>query len=475
MAFLGLLAGFGVSELLGATPLQNQIEYSLNNLFPNKILSPNDLVDLYRRGHLSKPLYYEVMRYQGFDAKQARLYFRAQDSLLSAEQAIQKRINDDLQATYDYESDLLTKPELDARRREIVREYAVNMFAQGYTALEADKSFDAGRPLPTFGTILDWLAKEVFEPTAIATFGLDQEQPAELAHYMAKYGVPNEEARKYWIAHWNPIGLGHWTRMYARLRDNRTDIDENSIRSYGADPANVRMSQNDFNEYFKILEIPPYLRDRIIATSNDELPFSVLQQAYQFGELTDVQLLGKLKDYRYSDTDAQIILNVWRRKFPFKVREHLANNILLQQKRGELTKAQAKAELIRQGVAAEIADYQVELVEDDIEQQRIKWRLQNLAIRLGKGAITDAEMSTAIDGFITDPERRDFEKENTRIQSERYFRRITPRQIAFGVSEGTITVAQARQALTSMRMPATDINLLLTIYANMPDEGDGDE
>lgn len=473
MAFLGLLAGFGIGELLGATPLQNQIEYSLNSLFPNKILMGNDVVDLYRRGHISKTLYYELMRYQGYDEKQARLYFRAQDSLLTAEQAFTKRVHDDLQATYDFENNTLTKPQLDARRIELLRQYQRNMFAQGYVDTEADKFFDANRPLPSFSTILEWMAKEVFEPDAIATFGLDREQPTELAHFMAKYGVPPEEARKYWIAHWNPIGYGAWRNMYARLRDNRTDIDVDSIRSYGIDPTTVRMSQNDFNEYFKVLEIAPYLRDRMIATANDELPFTVLQQAYQYGLLTDTQLLGKLKDYRYSDTDAQIILNTWRRKFPFKARESLANNILLQQRRGLMTKAQARAALISQGVAADIAAYQTNIVDEDIEQMRIKWRVGNLAIRLGRGVITDAEMSTAVDGFITDTERRDFEKENIRIRAQRYFKRVTPRQVAYGVSQGTLTVTEARSALATLNMPTSDIDLLLRIYANTATDGDG--
>lgn len=475
MAFLGLLAGFGVSELLGATPLQNQLEYSLNSLFPNKILAANDMVDLFRRGHFTKPLYYEMMRYLGYDADQARLFFRAQDSLLTAEQSFTKRVHDDLVATYQYEKGELTKTELDAKRRELTQDYGRNMFAQGYTSSEANKFFDANRPLPSFSTLLEFMAKEVFEPQAIRTFGLDQEEPVQLAHYFAKYGVPPEEATKYWIAHWNPIGYGQWRELWHRLRDNRTDIDVDSIRSQGFDPANVRISQNDFNEFFKVLEIAPYMRDRMIATAYDVLPFTVLQQAYQYGLLTDTQLLGKLKDYGYSDTDSTIVLNTWRRKFPFKARESLANNILLQQKRGLMTQAQARAALIAQGVSADIAAFQTNIVAEDIEQQRIKWRTQNLAIRLGRGLITDAEMSTAVDGFITDSDRRDFEKANIRIQSERYFRRITPRQIATGVSDGTITITQAREALASLRMPDSDITLLLTIYGGSTTEDEDSE
>ena len=470
MAFLGLLAGFGISELLGASPLQQQIEYSLNSLFPNKILAANDMVDLYRRGHFTKTLYYEMMRYLGYDEKQARLYFRSQDSLLTAEQAFTKRIHDDLAATYAYENDELTLPELNTKRQELLRAYQVAMFKQGYTAAEANDFFNANRPLPTFSQILEFMAKEVFEPTAIATFGLDAEQPVQLAHYFAKYGVPNEEARKYWIAHWNPIGYGQWRSLYQRLRDNRNDIDVNSIRSTGINPDDVRISQSDFNEFFKVLEIAPYFRDRMIATAFDPIPFSTLQQAYQYGILNDAQLLGKLKDYGYSDTDATIILQTWQRKYPFKGQEVIANNILRQQKLGEMTKAQAKAELMRQGVPTDIAEFQTSKVNDQISEMRITWRISNLAIQLGRGSITDADMSTMVDGFITDVERRAFVKENIRIQSEKYLKRITPRQITRGVSEGTITITQARAALASQRMPAMDIDLLL----GMGDSGDGD-
>ena len=82
-------------------------------------------------------------------------------------------------------------------------------------------------------------------------------------------------------------------------------------------------------------------------------------------------------------------------------------------------------------------------------------------------------MSTAVDGFITDTERREFEKANIRIQSEKYFKRITPRQLTRGVSQGTISIADARAALASQRMPESDIRLLLnTMMSGAGDEGD---
>ena len=98
---------------------------------------------------------------------------------------------------------------------------------------------------PALADVIRFYAKEAFEPDMIARYGLEDEMPPYPGTLFEKLGVPAEIARLYWIAHWEHAS---WTQVVEMLR--RTDFTEADMR-----------------EWFRVVEIPPFWRDKLIEIS----------------------------------------------------------------------------------------------------------------------------------------------------------------------------------------------------------------
>ncbi|KKN37946.1 hypothetical protein LCGC14_0758330 [marine sediment metagenome] len=99
--------------------------------------------------------------------------------------------------------------------------------------------------LPDASVLVNWSAKEVFEPEMITKYGLDDEFEGLDLSLFAKAGVSVEQAKNFWRAHWEHPELRTIVEM---LR--RTDF-----------------SEDDMKEWFRLVEIPPFWRDKLIEIS----------------------------------------------------------------------------------------------------------------------------------------------------------------------------------------------------------------
>ena len=139
-------------------------------------------------------------------------------------------------------------------------EYCRSMYLIGYDRSESVKLFEALRPVPTFSILLEWLAKEVFEPKIRARFLLDSDYPQIWDSLMESIGVPEFERKAYWAAHWTHPSPGQIGDMYTRWRSDRTDRSESDAKDAGVKVTDLDMGKADFTEALKLHEIAPYWR-----------------------------------------------------------------------------------------------------------------------------------------------------------------------------------------------------------------------
>ena len=474
MSFLpALLVGTGVGSALGVQSVSNAINYSTNNLFPNTIMGVNEVIDLTKRGYLNKDLYYKIMRHLGYDDSYARLIFAGSDALVTSEQATLYRIERDLALEYQFENNDLNQAQLTTAQLNNQNDFYDNVKRQGFRKLEADKLFLANRPIPSFSVILEWLAKEVFEPGAITEFKLDADEPEQLRRYMRKYGVPDEEASKYWISHWNTIGYGQWRELYNRFnsRRDRTHVN-NQLKEY-IDPKtglpldfdDVVITDSAYRNYFKVLEQTPYFADRLLGATSEPINFTTLQDLYRYGIINDSELKEFLRDYNWSDYNAQLIVDAWGRKFPFGDRLPKYDNIFYQYKKGLITREQAKTELETAGVTDTIIEFQLDKFTDDIEERRVESKIKNLAINYGRLKITEQELILEINKITVDPERREFIKTEIDIIAEKYRNTPSLRQVGRGYQMGTLSLEDFTAYLNNHYYSDSDKLLILKLYA----------
>ena len=472
-SIIGLLAGTLLGSVTGVQSASNGLNYSINRTFPNTIIQQNDIVDLYRRGYLTKFAFYEMMRFHGFNEIQARLAFLASASLITPEQALTYRIDQSLRIEYAREINVssegangISESQYDQALIDNETAYFLNMRKLGYNKSEAQKHFLSNRPLPSFSYMLEWLAKEVFEPDQIKEFELDDTPPPEMYRYFEKYGVPKEEADKYWISHWNTIGFGQWREIYNRFNSRRSSTHVNEqLDEFNLDHTDVVVTDQAYRNYFKVLELTPYFADRLLGITSEPLNFTTLQDLYRYGVLNQTAVLEYLKDYNYSNINASRIVDAWKRKYPLGDRLPLSDNVLYQYKVGAVTRNDAESALRQMGADTVTIKYQLDKILDKITEDRLMKRVKYLAIRYGRKLISSTELDTEIARLTNDEERQEFMRIDILIESEKYIRRPSIRQIGRGYKDGKLTLEETTTALRSYRMPADDIIVLLKIEA----------
>lgn len=99
--------------------------------------------------------------------------------------------------------------------------------------------------LPSPRDLVEWEAKEVFEPAMVEKYGLADEFETLDLSLFAKVGVTEEQARNFWIAHWEHAS---WIQVVEMVRRGK-------------------LTEKDVWDWFRLVEIPPYWRQKLIDIS----------------------------------------------------------------------------------------------------------------------------------------------------------------------------------------------------------------
>ncbi len=241
-------------------PVQRETTYILNKLLPNALPAVREAIDLRHRGLIGEKAYMEYLRSAGFNEIRANRYWEASHAILSADA-------------------LLTL----LWRQEITKEqYNERMQQLGYKEEEA-ADFDKARqfyPSPT--DLVMWQAKEVFEPDAVKKYGLDNEFELINKEAFYKAGMSDEQIKNYWRAHWQHPSLNMVYELFHRGLLNKQDV----------------------YEYYRLVEIPPYWREKLTAVSHPPYTRVDTRRMYEMGVLTEEQVLRNYMDLGYDEEKA---------------------------------------------------------------------------------------------------------------------------------------------------------------------------
>jgi hypothetical protein len=142
----------------------------------------------------------------------------------------------------------------------------------GFDSVDVDALIEVAKFIPNADEQTLWLAREVFEPAMVTKYGLDDELPVYADTDFAKIGVSPEQMANKWRAHWEHPGLQTIIQL---LR--RTDF-----------------SEADMREWFRLVEIPPFWRDFLIAVSY-EVPTRVDVRRFYDMRTIDVARLREMR------------------------------------------------------------------------------------------------------------------------------------------------------------------------------------
>jgi len=209
--------------------------------------------------------------------------------------------------------------------------YFDDLKEQGWSddRIEALKFFTLYYPTPQ--ELIHWQAREVFEPEMRAKYGLDAEKGALKRDAFYKAGMDDTQIDNHWAAHWEHPEYRMIVEMLRR----------------------GLITEEDMSDWFRLVEIPPYWRDKLIETSW-EIPTRVDVRRWWDMRVIDESELRRIyraQGYHGDDLENYVKWTKVYTDFPVMMARFT---------KGWITEAEVKSWLIAQGIPEERAQLFIE-------------------------------------------------------------------------------------------------------------------
>ena len=121
--------------------------------------------------------------------------------------------------------------------------------------------------IPTADEQTLWLAREVYEPEMVTRYGLDSELPSYEQTDFGKVGVTPEQMTNKWRAHWEHASFMQVVEMLHRGLLSLDPTMPTPPTTEGGWAARDAEGEEALFDWYRLVEIPPFWRDRLTAMS----------------------------------------------------------------------------------------------------------------------------------------------------------------------------------------------------------------
>ncbi len=265
--FIAALITLQIGKVILPDPYQREVEYFVNQKLPNQVLDPNILAQLARRGEIKLDDFTKEVAKSGIAPDKALQLYQLTENLIQIGDLTGLRLRGEI-GKEDYLSRAakigiipesaekifsLTERRLDpivlvqalwrklgiGKDEKAVKQELVD---QGWSEKRINTILETAKFYPSAQDLILWQAREVYETDAIEKYGLKDELDRLEKEPFYKAGIDDAQIANYWMAHWQ-----HPEWQTVRQMLFRTDLTE-----------------EDVWEWFRLVEIPPYWRDKLI-------------------------------------------------------------------------------------------------------------------------------------------------------------------------------------------------------------------
>jgi len=205
--------------------------------------------------------------------------------------------------------------------------YLKDLFDQGYNWDRIDALKFATQFYPNPADLVNWQAKEVFEPDMISRYGLDSEYGNIDKEPFYKAGMTDEQILNYWRAHWEHAS---WNQVVEMLHRGQ-------------------MTESEVWDWFRLVEIPPFWRDKLIHMAYNVPTRVDVRRFYDLKTIDEARLreIYASQGYFGKDLDDYVL---WT-----KIYVDLPD-LLARWKNGWISLDEVRTTLIADGMQADAAD-----------------------------------------------------------------------------------------------------------------------
>lgn len=202
----------------------------------------------------------------GLAPEQARLYWRAHWELPSFEQLAQ----------------MLFRTDMDEA------EFEQALKAIDIAPVWRQRYQEIARLIPTREDMVTFAVRESYDPEQVKSLGLDLDYPELLTGELAKHGITEEDAHRYWWSHWRLPSARQGADMLAR----------------------GEITDAQYMALLKALDYPKPWRSRLAAIARIQLGRIDIKRAYKLNLIDRAEVVQHYLRLRYTDEDAEIMAKI---------------------------------------------------------------------------------------------------------------------------------------------------------------------
>lgn len=290
--------------------------------------------------------------------------------------------------------------------------------------------------------LVNWQAKEVFEPEMRVKYGLMAELEELEREAFYKAGMTDEQIDNFWMAHWQHPAFREVTEMLHR----------------------GELTPADVYSWYRLVEIPPYWRDKLTKISWD-LPNRIeLRMMARYGLVDKSFLLEQLKQVGLQEEFRDIAADMM---LAMGIRTDLSTRY----SKGWITADEVRQELIDSGLSETVQTRMYEWIVKNTQTDRVT-KERDLTVTdiikgVKKGTISRIEGQSLIEAMGYDEKEAKFKLDiNIPIEEqvqEVKQRELTKADITKAYKLGTIDYSESLSKLIGIRFTEDDAHFLLAL------------
>jgi len=190
----------------------------------------------------------------------------------------------------------------------------------GFDATQVDELLTIAEGIPGLGDIVRMAVREAWNDAVAATFGYDEDFPAEFGEWASKLGYSPDWAKRYWRAHWDLPSPQMGFEMFQR----------------------GIISQDELHLLLRSLDIPRFWRDKLIRLAYNTITRVDVRRMWSSGHITEFgELVRRYRDVGYSPDDAVDLAQWTVAEYTQGEREANKTDILKAYELGRFTRQEA--------------------------------------------------------------------------------------------------------------------------------------
>jgi len=244
-------------------------------------------------------------------------------------------------------------------------------------------------PSPT--DFIRFSVRDVFTKDEKIKQALMAEFPEDIVDKAEKAGLKREQLMWYWMAHWELPSPTQVYEMLHRFHPDVLRVRGDAYKSIGLDVDKLKMTLDDVKTYLRQADYDIRWRERLVGISYSPLTRVDLRRIYTLGLINDEELKARLMEIGYTAKDAELLMEFYRNLKAEEAREWTKSEIRNLLYYGLINDTEAKIMLERLGYSEEDAKLLIDLWKAKITEKDMRETQRYIRDAYALGQITRAE------------------------------------------------------------------------------------